>query len=333
MADVARLAEVSTQTVSRYFTGTGYVRAETRKRIADAIRELGYIPNQAARNLRARRTNTIGVLSMGALNFGSAGILTGLGLAAREADVTLIIAQLDLDLEAKNWESEARRALDHFVAVQVEGIILSTPIAGADRLLARVGKEIPVFTVSELPRSQEASAGAHSYSAAFEATRYLIGLGHRDIVHVAGPATRNEAAERVRGYREAMENENLPSRVLGGATDWSAASGFRAGESAGVSGFTAVVASNDEIALGFMSSLQNRGLRAPEDFSIVGVDDMPAAAYFSPPLTTMRLDFRALGVATFRMLHQQIRSGEHADHFVLEPELIVRASTAALIDR
>lgn len=329
MADVARIANVSTQTVSRSFTGVGYVRAETRARIAAAIEELGYIPNQSARNLRAKRSNTIGVLSMGGLNYGSAGVLTGLALAAREADVTLTIAQLDLDFEAKNWEAEAKRALDHFVAVQVDGIIVSTPIPGADHLLDGLAESIPVFTVSELPRSQEASAGTHSYAAGLGATRYLISLGHRDILHIAGPATRNEAAERARGYRAAMEEAGLVPELLTGATDWSAASGYRAGQIAEPASFSAVFASNDEIALGFLSAMQKRGVQAPSDFSIVGVDDMPTAAYFSPPLTSMRLDFRALGRATFRMLHQQILTGEHADHYVLEPELVIRESTAA----
>lgn len=329
MADVGRLANVSTQTVSRFFTGVGYVRTETRERIAAAIEELGYIPNQSARNLRAKRSNTVGVLSMGGLNYGSAGVLTGLALAARAADVTLTIAQLDLDFEARNWEAEAKRALDHFVAVQVDGIVVSTPIPGADHLLDGLAESIPVFTVSELPWSQEASAGTHSHAAGLGATRYLISLGHRDILHIAGPATRNEAAERERGYRDAMDEAGLEPNVVLGATDWSAASGFQAGGVADPSTFTAAFASNDEIALGFMSAMETRGFRSPHDYSVIGVDDMPTAAYFSPPLTSMRLDFRALGTATFQMLHQQILTGQHADHYVEEPELVVRGSTAA----
>jgi DNA-binding LacI/PurR family transcriptional regulator len=328
MADVARIANVSTQTVSRYFTGVGYVRSETRERIADAIDELGYIPNQSARNLRTQRTDTIGVLSMGHLNYGSTEVITGLALAARAEDITLTIAQLDLNFEAKDWETEAKRVLDRFVAIQVDGIVLSTPIPGADQLLASVAQTTPVFTVSELPWSQEASAGTHSYSAGLEATRYLISLGHRDILHIAGPKTRNEATERERGYRAAMIESDLSPQVYEEATDWSAASGFRAGQVVDPNTFTAAFASNDEIALGFLSAMERRGLRSPNDFSIVGVDDMPTAAYFSPPLTSMRLDFRSLGMATFRKLHEQIRTGQPGDHYVMEPELVIRDSTA-----
>jgi DNA-binding LacI/PurR family transcriptional regulator len=116
--------------------------------------------------------------------------------------------------------------------------------------------------------------------------------------------------------------------VLNLANDWSSISGYRAGELADPSTFTGVFAANDEIALGFMSALERRGTRAPHDYSIVGVDDMPSAAYFSPPLTTMRLDFRALGIATFKMLHHQILTGERGQHYVVEPELVIRDSTS-----
>lgn len=330
MADVARLANVSTQTVSRYFTGVGYVRTETRERIAAAIDELGYVPNQSARTLRTSRTNSVGVLAMGALNYGSASVLTGLGLAAREADVTLTIAQLDLDFEARNWEVEARRALNHFKSVQVDGIVLSTPLPGLEKLLTDWDESTPLITVSELPLTEEGSAGAHSHAAGWDATHHLIDLGHRAILHVAGPSTRNEARERERGYRDAMQSAELSPQVLDVADDWSSVSGYRAGELADPATFTAVFASNDEIALGFMSAMEKRGRRAPLDFSIVGVDDMPAAAYFSPPLTTMRLDFKALGIATFKMLHHQILTGERAQHYVVEPELVIRESTSVI---
>jgi DNA-binding LacI/PurR family transcriptional regulator len=330
MSDVARLANVSTQTVSRYFTGVGYVRAETRERITAAIEELGYVPNQSARALRTSRTNSVGVLTMGAFSYGSAGVLTGLGVAARKADFTLTIAALDLDFEAKNWEAEARKALTHFKSVQVDGVVVSTPLPGVEKLLADWDQSTPLITVSELPSTDEGSAGTHSHAAGWDATHHLIELGHRDILHIAGPATRNEARERERGYRDAMQSASLSPKVLAVANDWSSVSGYRAGERADPSTFTAVFASNDEIELGFLSAMERRGKRAPQDFSIVGVDDMPAAAYFSPPLTTMRLDFRALGTATFKMLHHQILTGERAHHYVVEPELVIRDSTSRI---
>jgi DNA-binding LacI/PurR family transcriptional regulator len=330
MADVGRIANVSTQTVSRYFTGTGYVSDETRERISAAVDELGYRPNKSARSLRVQRTNTVGVLAMGALNFGSSAVLTGLSLAARAADYTLSIVELDLDFAARDWEPEALRTIDHFLSVPVDGIVISTPVRGAERLLDSVTDGTPIITVSELPPEPGTSAGAHSHTAGLEATRHLVSLGHTRIVHVAGPGTRNEAKERERGYRDAMAEAGLEPAVLAVATDWSSASGHRAGERIAPESFTAAFIANDEMALGFLSAMERRGLRAPRDFSVVGVDDMPTTAYFSPPLTTMRLDFRSLGHHTFRMLHHQITTGERPAPYVLEPELIVRESTASV---
>ncbi|CAH0140395.1 LacI family DNA-binding transcriptional regulator [Microbacterium sp. Bi128] len=328
MADVARVANVSAPTVSRYFTGSGYVSAETRERIAAAVDALGYRVNQAGRNLRLQRTNSVGVLALGALNYGSAGVLTGLSLAARAADYTLNIIELDLDYDAIGWEKEAARALDHFLSMPVDGIVLSTPVRGAEALIDTISRNTPVITVSELPHSRDASASTQSHTAGYEATRHLIALGHERIVHLAGPSTRNEAAERERGYRDAMREVNLAPDVVDVAVDWSSASGFRAGQLVDPATFTGVFAANDEIALGFLSAMEKRGLRAPHDYSIVGVDDMPTAAYFSPPLTTMRLDFRTLGDHTFRMLHHEILTGERPRHLVVEPQLVRRESTA-----
>lgn len=127
-----------------------------------------------------------------------------------------------------------------------------------------------------------------------------------------------------------MQSAGLSPQVLDVANDWSSVSGYRAGEMAEPATFTAVFVSNDELVLGFINAMERRGRRAPGDFSIVGVDDMPAAAYFSPPLTTMRLDFRALGFATFKMLHHQILTGERAQHYLVEPELVIRESTSRI---
>ncbi|MDN4491644.1 LacI family DNA-binding transcriptional regulator [Demequina sp. SYSU T00068] len=329
MADVARRAGVSTQTVSRCFTGTGYVSEPTRAKVEAAIAELGYVPNQAARGMRALRTNTVGVLSMGALNYGSAGVLTGIALAARREDVTVLVSQLDIDFETQvGWEREARRALDHFLAFPVDGVVLSTPVPGVEAILDGWDDATPIITVSEMPQSAEGSAGTHSYTAGLEATRHLVALGHREIIHVAGPASRNEARERERGYVDAITEAGLTPRVIRGAIDWSPASGGLAGSRDDLGEFTAVFAANDEIALGFMSAMESRGRRAPGDYSMVGVDDMPTAAYFSPPLTTMRLDFRELGRATFAMLREQILSGARQAHVTIEPELVARSSTS-----
>lgn len=328
MADVGRSAGVSAQTVSRYFSGAGYVSDETRRRIAAAVEELGYRPNRAAGSLRARRTGTIGVLSVGELVHGSAQILTGLSHGARDLGQTLMHAQVDVGFEPQGWQGEARRAIDHFLSVPVDGIIASASIPGVDEALDVARDYVPVVNLSERPGSIADSVSTHSFTAGLDGTRHLIELGHVAIVHVAGPVTRNEALERERGYREAMEQAGLTPLVLGAARDWTSAPGYEAGRTIDPDSFTAVFAANDELALGFMSAMEQTGRKAPADYSIVGVDDMPAAAYFSPPLTTMRLDFQGVGRASLAMMHEMIRTRGSAPRRVIEPELVLRRSTA-----
>lgn len=345
MADVGRLAGVSAQTVSRYCSGTGYVGERTGARIAAAIEELGYVPNRAAGTLRAGRTGTLGVLTIGELNFGSAQILTGLSRTARELHQTLMIAEIDTDFEATGWQDEVRRTIDHFLSAPVDGIVVSTAIPGVDAELDRARSRIPVVNLSRrlTPVQAEGSSRAGDppspSTVGFEATRHLIELGHERILHVAGPRTRNEAGDREAGYRAAMEEAGLVPRVLSGAADWWAWSGAAAAQQllSGREGldFTAVFAANDELALGFMSALRERGLETPRDYSIVGVDDMPAAAYLQPPLTTMRINFLAVGEQALRRLHRAITTGgeDGAEDTgdtasAALPELIERASTA-----
>ncbi|GAA4426983.1 LacI family DNA-binding transcriptional regulator [Georgenia halophila] len=327
MTDVGRAAQVSAQTVSRYFTGQGYVSAATRARIAAAVDELGYHPNASARSFRSQRSSIVGVLTMGSLEFGSIDILTGLGRSARTHGYTLAITQIEVGFEPTGWEDEAGRALAHFVSMPADGVIILSPITGVEDVVSEVTGETPVVVVSERPRETAGSVGAHSYTAGVAATRHLIELGHREIAHVAGPATRNEAHERERGYRAAMAGAGLDPIVIAGASDWSAVSGYAAADHLG--DVTGVFAVNDEIALGVMSAMAQRGRMAPRDYSIVGVDDMPSAAYFSPPLTTMRLDFLTLGARAFDVLADRIEGTSRSSDAPLEPALIVRASTGS----
>jgi DNA-binding LacI/PurR family transcriptional regulator len=327
MADVARLANVSTQTVSRYFTGVGYVREDTRDRIASAVGQLGYRRNQSARNFRRQRMDTVGVLAMGPLNYGTAEILTGLSLAARREAMTLTIMQLDLGLDAEDQLVEVRGALDHLLSLPADGIAVLTPFAGVEQVLGEITGSTPMITISDHASANGPVASAHSRAAAHQATQHLLDLGHEQIIHIAGPPGRNEASERERGYREVMNAAGLPSTVVGGADDWTSPSGFRAAKSVDLD-FTGVVAANDEIALGFMSGMTRRGRHAPHHYSIVGIDDMPSSAFFSPPLTTVRLDFRTLGAIALEELLRQVRTASPAVHCGTEPELVIRESTA-----
>lgn len=326
MADVGRVAQVSAQTVSRYFTGAGYVSTEARARIEAAVAELGYQPNHAARSLRVNRSDTIGVLAVGALNFGSAGILAGLTAAARRQRYPLVIAHVDVDSTLAAAAVDVRRALRFFMSSRVDGIVVTTPYLGTEDLLDGLWETIPVVTLSGQPRSTADSASIDSHAAGLLATRHLVQLGHRRVLHLAGP-TDIEGSRRERGYRDALGEADLPALpVVRG--NWTAASGYAAGTAVALDSFTAVASANDEMALGFLSAMRERGRTAPDDFSIVGVDDMPDARYFSPPLTTMSMDFAALGGVGFTMLHERIHTGTRRETVTLTPALVVRSSTA-----
>lgn len=324
--DVGRLAGVSAQTVSRFLTGASYVGAETGARIQQAIDALGYRPNRLARGLQNGRSGMVGVLTAAPLNYGAAETLAGLSAAAHAADVTLITGHLDVEDPQR---SDAGRILERFLSMRVDGIVVSARIEGLESLLQRtVRNDVPVLAITGRPVPGTASAGADSYAAGLLVMEHLLSLGHRRIAFLAGPRESTESQERERAYFDAMAVASgtvLPIMIGGG---WTGAAGYDAGMRADFAAFTAVYAADDELALGFSAAARARGLSAPGDFSLVGIDDMPQSRYFAPPLTTARMDFDALGRRAFAALHELIESGD-GTHVVIAPELVVRESTSA----
>lgn len=326
MADVGRLANVSAQTVSRYFTG-GSLASETRQRVEDAIAKLGYRHNRLPNSLRNNRTNTIGYMSIGPMNHGSAGLLTGLSRAAIRSGQSLITSQLDLDPGDPSARGEVQHALDTFLSLRVDGIISGTPYLGLEAMVEFVADDVPVVALTERLGDLVDSLRADSYGAARSAVEHLASLGHRRILHVAGPDTTIEGTERQLGYLETLETLGLAPLPVLNAGNWTARGGAAAAEHADPTQFTAVFAANDNIALGFLSVMRERGVTCPDDFSIVGVDDVPDAAFYSPSLTTTRIDFQSMGERAFELLMERIETGDRPRHAVVETELVVRAST------
>lgn len=327
MVDVGRLAGVSAQTVSRYFTGTGYVGAETRARIEAAIQELGYTFNQAARNLRVNSTQSVGVLMTGPSLYGNWSIMSGLNEAAHAAGFGIMTSQVEVGPSDPDAQSEIHESLERLLVARVDGIVVSTPYLGIEDLLERVWETLPVVILSGRSWPNADSATVDSYEAGTLATKHLLERGHTRILHIAGPENRNEAYERHRGYLDALSEAGAkplpPARG-----DWSAESGAAVGVEVDPRTFTAVFSANDQMALGFMSSMRRRGMVAPDNYSIVGVDDMPDARYFAPALTSVYMDFPALGRVGFEMLTERIRTGNRSPRRVIRPELVVRESTA-----
>jgi DNA-binding LacI/PurR family transcriptional regulator len=328
MIDVGRLAGVSAQTVSRYFTGTGYVGVETRERIERAIKELGYTFNASARNLRVNSTQTVGVLMTGPSVYGTWSIMSGLNEAAASAGYGLVTSQVDAGPDQPGTQGAIHQALQRLLIARVDGIVVSSPYEGIENLLEQVWNTVPVVILAGRSWPNADSAMVDSYEAGLVATRHLIDLGHTRILHIAGPDNRNEARDRQRGYLDALNEAGLGSLPVHRG-DWSAESGEAVGQAVNPATFTAVFSANDQMALGFMSALRKRGRQAPDDYSIVGVDDMPDARYFAPPLTSVHMDFIGLGRAGFQMITERIQSGERAHRRVIHPNLVVRESTVA----
>lgn len=326
MADVGARAGVSAQTVSRYFRGAGYVSSEARARIEAAVQELDYHFNQSARSLRVDSTNTIGVLVAGPSLWGPSTIFSGLYAAAHLADYALLTSRVEDEPSEAGVPDAVQRALRRFIAARVDGLIVSSPYDGTEGLLAPIWDALPVVALALHTFPAADTVIVDSYAAGLGGTRHLLELGHRQIAHIAGPENRLEARERERGYADAMREAGArPQEPLRG--DWSARSGHEIGSTVDPSSFTAVMSGNDEMALGFMSAMSARGLTAPGDYSIVGVDDMPSAAYFAPALTTMAMDFETQGKVGFEMLIDRIATHRPPRQHVIPPHLVVRQSS------
>lgn len=322
LKDVAAVAGVSHQTVSRVLNTPARVRGETRTRVLTAIEELGYRPNSAARALVTGRSRRLGVVISNGTLYGPSSVLHGVEQAAREANFFMSA----VSLRAPTWPA-LREAVGHLADQGVEGVVLTTPLPGTG-LLGTMG-QVPVVSVERDTGGVGARIDNDQFGGATAATAHLLGLGHRTVWHLAGPADWGAATDRLAGWRAALAAAGAvaPPPLTG---DWSARSGFEAGQMlAADPRVSAVFAGNDQMAIGLLRALQERGRRVPADVSVVGFDDIPEAAYLSPPLTTVRQDFTELGRRCLRLLIAQIESGpDTGEQLLLSTELVVRSSTA-----
>ncbi|WP_425144941.1 LacI family DNA-binding transcriptional regulator [Deinococcus sp.] len=325
--DVAARAGVSHQTVSRVLNDHPAVAPATRSRVLDAMRALDYRPNAAARHLAGRRGHTVGVLVYGAMYFGPTQMLGSVEGAARARgySVTVIFVH---DLTAQGIE-EGVRALR---AGRADGIIMITPLHGVETLrLGELLDGVPYVLVDAEPTPQRAVVAIDQFAGGRAAAQHIAGLGHRAVAVLRGPDAWYDATLRHQGTLSVLTAGRLPTPlILSG--DWSAASGYRAVRRAleDPASFSALIAANDQMALGAIRALQEAGRRVPQDVSVIGFDDLPEAAYFQPPLTTIAQDFRALGAASLERLVELIETPQaNPPSTVLVPTLVVRESTAA----
>jgi DNA-binding LacI/PurR family transcriptional regulator len=322
MVDVARLAGVSHQTVSRVLNNHPNVRAETARRVRAAITELGYRPNRAARALVTGRSQVLGVIALNTTLYGPASLLTAFEQAAASAGFAVSVGSV-ASLDRQSISAVAERHLDQRVA----GIVVIAPVASAADAVAGLTADVPLVTVDGDPARPAANVTVDQAAGARAATRHLLDAGHRTVWHVSGPADWFDSAGRVTGWSETLRaaGAEVPP-VL--PADWSAAAGYRVGQTiARIPEVTAVFAANDHLALGILRALHERALRVPDDISVVGFDDVPEAGYFIPPLTTVRPDFHAVAERVLTVLLTQIEAGTpSAEQHVLAPTLVERRS-------
>ena len=301
------------------------VREDTRQRVQDAIAELGYRRNTAARALVTRRSNTIGVITSVSPFWGPSSTLIGVERAARDAGFYLSVAGLpSIEPAAVN------AVLGHFHDQGVEGIVVIAPEAALAHMAEPFVTDIPVVMVAA---GAEPAPGVQITAVDQElgarlATRHLIELGHTRIGHIAGPDPWFDATARLKGWRDELADAGLnPGPNTAG--DWTSASGYRIGAHwLGRKRLpSAVFVANDLMALGFVRAMHDAGVQVPREVSIVGFDDMPGADHFIPGLTTVRQDLDTLGGQCIEMLVAALNQTP-SDTPLVEPVLVVRDSAA-----
>jgi DNA-binding LacI/PurR family transcriptional regulator len=323
MYDVARLAGVSHQTVSRVINGSEQVRPETRDRVLAAMRKLDYRPNAMARALVTGRSQTLGVVTFNTTLFGPASTLVGVERAADAAGYAVSI----VSLESLGREAVAH-AIERLRMQGVDGVVVIAPHVVAAGALRDLPAGLPVVAVEAGPYDGVPSAAVDQHAGARLATEHLLARGHETVYHLAGPPDFIESRERIEGWLDALRDAGAASSApLRG--DWSPRSGYEAGRHLiERPDLTAVFVANDQMALGLLRVLHEHGRQVPDDVSIVGFDDIPEAAYFTPPLTTVRQDFNEMGRRSLGLLLEQMGGHSRTDAREVVPvTLVERAST------
>ncbi len=334
LQDVARLAGVSSKTVSRVVNNQGEISDTTRQRVQQAIEQLGYHPNFLARSLVSQRSNTLGVVASGLNYFGPSATLTGIEQRTFELGYSLLFSLLP-----HSDETNVFPILDSFVARRVDGIIWAVSDIGNNRawIQPEALKGLPpvVFLTME-PKPGLSVVTVDNKDGAMRATQHLVDLGKRNIAIITGPKAWWEARERLAGFTEVMQKAGLavqPVQIVEG--DWTATSG----KSCMVQlleqypQIEAVFACNDQMALGALGIAHQSGIKIPDDIAFVGFDNMPEAACFWPPLTTVEQHLFDVGAVSVQVLHKQIEARHddqadlHSELRLMETDLITRESS------
>jgi DNA-binding LacI/PurR family transcriptional regulator len=322
LRDVADLAGVSYQTVWRVVKEQPHVAEETRRRVLQAVQQLDYHPHRPAQMLTTGRSH---ILHLIFFEGGSDEALLSILHWAQLYGYTLVVTVLN-DITSSDSVRSALRETSQMI----DGLLIVMPYAHLSyEELTEFCQGRPFVAVSTRLGSRMPSVVFDQWNGARQIVEHLVELGHRDIAEISGPLETADGSIRHSSWRRCLELSNLDTG-LSVAGDFEVCSGYLGVQDLLARGrpFTALVAGNDRMALGAIRALREAGLRVPEDVSVVGFDDMPEAAYFDPPLTTVRQDFGVLGRESVEYLVALIEDAHIAvQQRVLYPELVIRQST------
>ncbi|MDX3381886.1 LacI family DNA-binding transcriptional regulator [Streptomyces niveiscabiei] len=324
MADVARVAGVSSQTVSRVSNGYAGVTEETRRQVLDAMRELGYRPNSAARALKRGEFRTLGVITFSLSSTGNVRTLEAIANSAAAEGYAVTLLPV-----AVPTQDEVRGAFTRLEELAVDAVIVIMEVHLLDAATINLPPYVQVVVADSDAGERYTVVDTDQAGGTRTAVQHLLGLGHETVWHLSGPEDSFAAQRRTDAWRETLVQAGrpVPPPVSG---DWSAESGYRAGlDLAAREDCTAVFAANDQMALGLLRALHESGRRVPQDVSVIGFDDIPEASSFLPPLTTLHQDFAEVGRLCVRAVLRKMRHDGPAHGTTLVPtRLVVRESTA-----
>ncbi|MFC8348320.1 LacI family DNA-binding transcriptional regulator [Streptomyces sp. NPDC057280] len=324
MADVARLAGVSSQTVSRVSNGYAGVNEETRRQVLDAMRELGYRPNSAARALKRGEFRTLGVITFSLATTGNVRTLEAIATAAAAEGYAVTLLPLSVPTQ-----DEVRGAFSRLQELAVDAVIVIMEVHLLDAATINMPPRVQVVVADSDAGDRYTVVDTDQAGGSRTAVEHLLGLGHHTVWHLAGPEDSYAAQRRSDAWQATLTEAGrpVPPLVRG---DWSAESGYRAGlELAAQEDCTAVFTANDQMALGLLRALHEGGRRVPQDVSVIGFDDIAEASSFLPPLTTVHQDFAEVGRLCVQAVLRKLRHDGTTHGTTLVPtRLIIRESTA-----
>ncbi|MFE5837385.1 LacI family DNA-binding transcriptional regulator [Arthrobacter sp. NPDC056493] len=324
IVDVAVLAGVSTQTVSRVANGSPEVRDVTRRHVIAAMNELGYRPNSAARALKRGSFRTIGVITFSLSSLGNMRTLEAIAFHAARQDFAITLLPVTAPTQAG-----IQGAFSRMGELAVDAVIAIMEVHLLDAATVTLPPGVKVVVVDSDAGEQYSVVDTDQADGAHKAVQHLLDLGHEAVWHVAGPEESFASERRAAAWRATLTAAGKPvPPVIRG--DWSADSGYDAGlRLADEPGCTAVFAANDHMALGLLRAFREKGKSVPEDISLVGFDDVPEASSYTPPLTTVHQNFADIGERCVDNILQELRTHTTGPGITLVPaQLVVRQSTA-----